>query len=146
MKKIIQLPLSETGALADALRNGDAVELMDGDERVATVVRRPSGEEQSAREQRIQEIIEAGVLRRAGVISDDQYAARMPPETALAPVPLPSAEDERRLEEHIEKLIREGKIKRYGTGVIPPDFFKELPPKGGTGVLQQLLDDRRSGR
>lgn len=79
MKKIIQVPLSETGPLAEALRKGDVVELIDGNERVATVIRCLTAEEQSASEQRIQEMIEAEVLHRSGVINDAEYSARRPP-------------------------------------------------------------------
>jgi hypothetical protein len=126
MRKIIQVPLSETGPLAAALRNGHAVELMDGEERIATVV--PAVTEASGANDTPAE--EGSEAVDASLRGEVQF----------------SAEDERRQEEHIAKLIREGKITRCGTGKIPEEFFTRPLPKAGASVLEALLEERRTGR
>jgi hypothetical protein len=52
---------------------------------------------------------------------------------------------EQTFEERIEELLRQGKAKR-GTGKLPPDFLTRPLPKAEASVLEQLLEDRRSGR
>jgi antitoxin (DNA-binding transcriptional repressor) of toxin-antitoxin stability system len=52
---------------------------------------------------------------------------------------------EQSFEERIEELVRQGKAKR-GTGKLPPDFLTRPLPKAERSVLEQLLEDRRSGR
>lgn len=46
-------------------------------------------------------------------------------------------------EEYIDVLAAQGRV-RKGTGKLPDWFFEERPPRFEGGVLQQLLDDRRS--
>jgi antitoxin (DNA-binding transcriptional repressor) of toxin-antitoxin stability system len=48
-------------------------------------------------------------------------------------------------EEHFERLVREGKIER-GTGRLPDDFLTRPLPKFEESVLEQFLEDRRTGR
>jgi antitoxin (DNA-binding transcriptional repressor) of toxin-antitoxin stability system len=79
--KTVQIPLEETGPLAAALKNGQSVELMDGDERIATVIPRPSAEERKAMEERIEELIRTGRARRGpqtslGSLVEDLIADR----------------------------------------------------------------------
>lgn len=52
---------------------------------------------------------------------------------------------EQTFDERIEELVRQGKAKR-GTGKLPPDFLTRPLPKAEASVLEQLLEDRRSGR
>lgn len=52
---------------------------------------------------------------------------------------------EQTIEERIEELVQQGKARR-GTGQLPPDFLTRPLPKARASVLQQLLEDRRSGR
>jgi antitoxin (DNA-binding transcriptional repressor) of toxin-antitoxin stability system len=49
------------------------------------------------------------------------------------------------IEERIEELIAQGKARR-GTGVLPEDFLTRPLPKAEASVLEQLLEDRRTGR
>ena len=49
------------------------------------------------------------------------------------------------LEERIDELARQGKV-RKGTGKLPDDFFTRPLPKAKASVLEQLLEDRRTGR
>ena len=49
------------------------------------------------------------------------------------------------LEEHVEELIAQGKARR-GTGTLPDDFLTRSLPKAEKSVLEQLLEDRRTGR
>jgi antitoxin (DNA-binding transcriptional repressor) of toxin-antitoxin stability system len=49
------------------------------------------------------------------------------------------------VEASIEKLVLEGKA-RKGTGELPADFFTRPLPKAKKSVLEQLLEDRRTGR
>lgn len=83
--------LSELGALAEDVRNGEQVIVRDGEKVVARLV------------------------------------------------------PERRVEEDIDELVRQGKAKK-GTGSLPDDFFTRPRPKADKSVLQQLLEDRRTGR
>ena len=53
---------------------------------------------------------------------------------------------QRRQEEHLETLIREGKATRRGTGRIDVGALRWPPVGVGAGVLEQLLEDRRSDR
>ena len=52
---------------------------------------------------------------------------------------------EQTFEERIEELARQGKV-RKGTGKVPPDFLTRPLPKAEASVLEQLLEDRRTGR
>lgn len=52
---------------------------------------------------------------------------------------------EQTFEERIEELVRQGKV-RKGTGKFPPDFLTRPLPKAEASVLEQLLEDRRTGR
>ena len=52
---------------------------------------------------------------------------------------------EQPIEERIEELARQGKV-RKGTGKLPDDFFTRPLPKAEASVLEQLLEDRRTGR
>lgn len=85
--------LSELGALAEDVRNGEELEVRDGGRVVARVV----------------------------------------PERELTD------------EERIDELVRQGKARR-GTGKLPEDFFTRPLPVAGASVLEQLLEDRRTGR
>jgi antitoxin (DNA-binding transcriptional repressor) of toxin-antitoxin stability system len=49
------------------------------------------------------------------------------------------------LERNIDKLVLEGKA-RKGTGKLPADFFTRPLPQAKKSVLEQLLEDRRTGR
>jgi len=49
------------------------------------------------------------------------------------------------LEERMDELARQGKV-RKGTGTLPDDFFTRPLPKAKASVLEQLLEDRRTGR
>jgi len=49
------------------------------------------------------------------------------------------------IEERIEELVRQGKARR-GTGKVSPDFLTRPLPKAEASVLEQLLQDRRTGR
>ena len=49
------------------------------------------------------------------------------------------------LEEHVEDLIAQGKARR-GTGKLPDDFFTRPRARAEASVLEQLLEDRRTGR
>ena len=55
---------------------------------------------------------------------------------------VPAAETE---EEYFERLVREGKIER-GTGKLPDDFLTRPLIDLGGSVVEQLLEDRRTGR
>lgn len=48
-------------------------------------------------------------------------------------------------EEYFERLVREGKIER-GTGKLPDDFLTRPLIDLGGSVVEQLLEDRRTGR
>jgi antitoxin (DNA-binding transcriptional repressor) of toxin-antitoxin stability system len=48
-------------------------------------------------------------------------------------------------EEYFKGLVREGKIER-GTGQMPDDFLTRPLPKFEESVLEQFLEDRRTGR
>jgi prevent-host-death family protein len=48
-------------------------------------------------------------------------------------------------EEYFERLVREGKIER-GTGRLPEDFLTRPLPTFEESVLEQFLEDRRTGR
>ena len=85
------MQLSELGPLAEDVRNGEQVEVRDGEKLVAKVV------------------------------------------------PVQS------VEERIDELVRQGKARR-GTGTLPDDFFTRPRPKADKSVLEQLLEDRRTGR
>ena len=52
---------------------------------------------------------------------------------------------EQTFEARINQLVREGKVKK-GTGKLPPDFLTRPLPKAEASVLEQLLEDRRTGR
>ena len=54
-------------------------------------------------------------------------------------------ETEETEEEYFERLVREGKIER-GTGKMPDDFLTRPLPKFEESVLEQFLEDRRTGR
>jgi antitoxin (DNA-binding transcriptional repressor) of toxin-antitoxin stability system len=49
------------------------------------------------------------------------------------------------LQAHLDDLVRQGKARR-GTGDFPADFFTRPLPKAKKSVLEQLLEDRRTGR
>jgi antitoxin (DNA-binding transcriptional repressor) of toxin-antitoxin stability system len=49
------------------------------------------------------------------------------------------------VEANIDKLVLEGKA-RKGTGKLPADFFTRPLPQAKKSVLEQLLEDRRTGR
>jgi antitoxin (DNA-binding transcriptional repressor) of toxin-antitoxin stability system len=49
------------------------------------------------------------------------------------------------VEANIDKLVLEGKA-RKGTGKLPADFFTRPLPHAKKSVLEQLLEDRRTGR
>lgn len=49
------------------------------------------------------------------------------------------------IEERIDELARQGKV-RKGTGKLPDDFFTRPRPRASASVLEQLLEDRRTGR
>lgn len=85
--------LSELGPVAEDVRNGEQVEVLDGERLIATVT----------------------------------------------PI------QEQTLEERIEELVRQGKA-RKGTGKLPADFLTRPLPKAKASVLEQLLEDRRTGR
>jgi antitoxin (DNA-binding transcriptional repressor) of toxin-antitoxin stability system len=53
--------------------------------------------------------------------------------------------DETALQAHLDDLVRQGKARR-DTGDFPADFFTRPLPKAKKSVLEQLLEDRRSGR
>jgi antitoxin (DNA-binding transcriptional repressor) of toxin-antitoxin stability system len=53
--------------------------------------------------------------------------------------------DQSALEAHLDDLVRQGKARR-GTGDFPADFFTRPLPKAKKSVLEQLLEDRRTGR
>lgn len=55
---------------------------------------------------------------------------------------VPAGETE---EEYFERLVREGKIER-GTGQLPDDFLTRPLIDLGGSVVEQLLEDRRTGR
>ncbi|HEY0371748.1 MAG TPA: type II toxin-antitoxin system Phd/YefM family antitoxin [Thermoanaerobaculia bacterium] len=48
-------------------------------------------------------------------------------------------------DERMNELVREGRV-RKGTGTLPPDFLTRILPKAEASVLEQLLEDRRTGR
>ena len=54
-------------------------------------------------------------------------------------------EHQQTFEERIEELVQQGKA-RKGTSKLPPDFLTRPLPKAKRSVLEQLLEDRRSGR
>jgi len=85
--------LSELGALAEKVKNGETIEILDGEHVVAKVV----------------------------------------PERKLS------------LEEHMDQLVAQG-LARRGTGKLPPDFLTRPLPEAEASVLEQLLEDRRTGR
>jgi antitoxin (DNA-binding transcriptional repressor) of toxin-antitoxin stability system len=96
----------------EAMKNGETVELRDGDTSVGDVVPRTSD------------------ARRPELTPNDSPAAR-PDQTALYA--------------HMDELVRQGKVRR-GTGTLPADFFTRPLPKAKKSVLEQLLEDRRTGR
>jgi antitoxin (DNA-binding transcriptional repressor) of toxin-antitoxin stability system len=53
--------------------------------------------------------------------------------------------DQTALKAHLDKLVRQGKARR-GTGKLPDDFLTRELPKADASVLEQLLEDRRTGR
>ena len=57
---------------------------------------------------------------------------------------VPAEETEETEEEYFERLVREGKIER-GTGKMPDDFLTRPLPKFEESVLEQFLEDRRTG-
>lgn len=52
---------------------------------------------------------------------------------------------EQTIEERIDELARQGKV-RKGTGTLPDDFLTRPLPRAKASVLEQLLEDRRTGR
>jgi hypothetical protein len=85
--------LSELGPVAEDVRNGERVEVRDGERVIATV----------------------------------------------------SPLHEQTVEERVAELVRQGKA-RKGTGKLPADFLTRRLPKAKASVLEQLLEDRRTGR
>jgi antitoxin (DNA-binding transcriptional repressor) of toxin-antitoxin stability system len=59
--------------------------------------------------------------------------------------PAPAQPDQTALKAHLDELVRKGKVRR-GTGTLPADFFTRPLPKAKASVLEQLLEDRRTGR
>jgi antitoxin (DNA-binding transcriptional repressor) of toxin-antitoxin stability system len=53
--------------------------------------------------------------------------------------------DQTALQAHLDDLVRQGKARR-GTEDFPADFFTRPLPKAKKSVLEQLLEDRRTGR
>jgi antitoxin (DNA-binding transcriptional repressor) of toxin-antitoxin stability system len=53
--------------------------------------------------------------------------------------------DRTALQAHLDDLVRHDKARR-GTGDFPADFFTRPLPKAKKSVLEQLLEDRRTGR
>ena len=53
--------------------------------------------------------------------------------------------DQTALKAHLDELVRQGKARR-GTGKLPDDFLTRELPKADASVLEQLLEDRRTGR
>jgi antitoxin (DNA-binding transcriptional repressor) of toxin-antitoxin stability system len=53
--------------------------------------------------------------------------------------------DQAALQAHLDVMVRQGKARR-GTGDFPADFFTRPLPKAKKSVLEQLLEDRRTGR
>jgi antitoxin (DNA-binding transcriptional repressor) of toxin-antitoxin stability system len=49
------------------------------------------------------------------------------------------------IEERIDELAAQG-LARKGTGKLPDDFFTRPRPRAEKSVLEQLLEDRRTGR
>ena len=52
---------------------------------------------------------------------------------------------EQTIEKRIDELVRQGKAKK-GTGTLPADFLTRPRPRAKKSVLEQLLEDRRTGR
>lgn len=96
----------------EAVKNGETVEIREGDASFADVVPRP----------RLAHVAEPAIT--------DSQAAR-PDQTALYA--------------HLDELVRQGRVRR-GTGTLPADFFTRPLPEAKKSVLEQLLEDRRTGR
>jgi antitoxin (DNA-binding transcriptional repressor) of toxin-antitoxin stability system len=95
----------------EAVKNGETVEIREGDTSLAEVVPNSNG-----------------THRPEPWFRDTRH----PDQTALYA--------------HLDELIRQGKARR-GTGKLPDDFFTRPRPKfEGGSVLEQLLEDRRTGR
>jgi antitoxin (DNA-binding transcriptional repressor) of toxin-antitoxin stability system len=96
----------------EAVKNGETVEICEGDAFLADVVPRSNGD--SPRES--------------------------PPNDNRAMHP-----DQAALYAHLDELVRQGKARR-GTGKLPDDFLTRPLPEAKKSVVEQLLEDRRTGR
>ncbi|MEA2325708.1 MAG: hypothetical protein QOE68_667 [Thermoanaerobaculia bacterium] len=96
----------------EAVKNGETVEIREGDAALAEVV----------------------------PCSSDGHQPEPPPNDQRAKHP-----DQAALYAHLDELVRQGKVRR-GTGTLPADFFTRPLPEAKKSVLEQLLEDRRTGR
>jgi antitoxin (DNA-binding transcriptional repressor) of toxin-antitoxin stability system len=119
---VTTIQLAELGPdAAEKLRNGETVEVLDGNTPVAKVV--PVAERGSSRSEPLPE----------------WFFTERPPKFEEGSVL------EQLLEDRRSTLVRAGKV-RPGTGTLPPDFLTRPLPRAEQSVLEQLIDDRRNGR
>ena len=146
------LDLADVSRLPEELKSGEEIELRDGGRAVAKVVPLEKPEES------IEEIIaQAKTRENFGKLPEDFFTR---PRPRAAKSVLEALLEERhgearsgegrvansqRLEERIDELARQGKV-RKGTGTLPDDFFTRPLPEAESSVLEQLLEDRRTGR
>ncbi len=95
--------------------------------------------------ERLEEVIEAVRNGETVEIREGEKAvAKFVPSIANRVLPEISP-DQKALAANLDELVNQGKATR-GTGTLPDDFFTRPLPKAEASVLDQLLEDRRSGR
>jgi antitoxin (DNA-binding transcriptional repressor) of toxin-antitoxin stability system len=95
--------------------------------------------------ERLDEVLEAVKNGETVEIREGEKAvAEFVPPVAKRVLPEMSPNQEA-LEANLDELVRQGKARR-GTGTLPDDFFTRPLPKAEASVLEQLLEDRRTGR
>lgn len=94
--------------------------------------------------ERLDEVIEAVKNGETVEIREGAapFAQLVPKISTLHPHTNP---DQTALEARLDELVRQGKARR-GTGKLPDDFLTRELPKADASVLEQLLEDRRTGR
>jgi antitoxin (DNA-binding transcriptional repressor) of toxin-antitoxin stability system len=120
--KMASIQLSELALLAESLRRGETVEIVDGDETIATIAPRPSGDLPARKKTNVPEwfLTELPPQLRENVLRNEHESVEL-----------------------LDELERQGKVTRGRTPV--PDWFFTAPREecGDSSILDQLLADRR---
>jgi antitoxin (DNA-binding transcriptional repressor) of toxin-antitoxin stability system len=118
------IKISELALLAESLRRGETVEIVDGDETIATIAPRPSGD----------------LPARKKTDVPEWFLTELPPQ--FPERILEQLRNDRSSEELLDELERQGKVTRGRTAL--PDWFFTAPREELDGsAVDQLLADRR---